>query len=398
MKTNIQSKIEQIAEIIYQKVEKYDESKVDGLYSGEFGVLLFLLYYSNYSKEEKKNQLTEIFTERLINDLGTDINMHTFSSGLSGILYLFEFFKEKELLYVDLTDIEKILDDFLIYRMQDEMCKPNIDFMHGALGVALYFLKTHKNEKCIYEIIDTLYEIAEKDTHANIFKWKSYFSIAKGITRSDDYNISLSHGMASIIIFLSRTIKNKIQNDKIIKMLEGAVNYILSQRIDFKLYGSHFPKPSLNNKEHYPSKSRLAWCNGDLGIAFSLWEAGKITDNKEWKQIAFNIFIDSTKRLSFSDSGVIDAWICHGAAGIALIYRRMYLETKCNDFLLATNYWIEQTLKMPIFNDEIAYNKEDHSTGEYDYSLLTGLSGIGLLFLSYLRNDEQDWDSMLLLS
>lgn len=398
MKTAVQLKLGQISEIIYQKVEKPNEGKIGGLYSGEFGVLLFLLYYSNYSKEEKKNHLTEVFTERLIADLGADISMHTFASGLSGILYLFEFVKEKDLLAVDLADIEKILDDFLIYRMQDEMRKPNIDFMHGALGVALYFLKTHRNEKCINEIIDMLYEIAEKDTDKNVFKWKSYFSIAKEITRSDDYNISLSHGMASIVIFLSRAMKNKIQNNKIIKMLEGAINYILSQRIDFKLYGSHFPKPSLNHDERYPLKSRLAWCNGDLGIAFSLWEAGKVTNNNEWKKIAFDIFIDSTKRLSSSDSGVVDAWICHGSAGIALIFRRMYLETKCNDFLLATNYWIGQTLKMPVFYDEIAYNKDSHLNGESDYSFLTGLSGVGLLFLSYLENDEQDWDNMLLLS
>jgi len=48
----IKQKVDLIAECIFDKVQKSEEESF-GLYSGEFGQLLFLLYYSKYSQDPK---------------------------------------------------------------------------------------------------------------------------------------------------------------------------------------------------------------------------------------------------------------------------------------------------------------------------------------------------------
>jgi hypothetical protein len=96
---------------------------------------------------------------------------------------------------------------------------------------------------------------------------------------------------------------------------------------------------------------------------------------------------------------VFDAGICHGSAGIAMIYRRMFIDTKLDFFSCATKYWLNQTSNFSVFDDGLAGFKTcTGNNWENDYSLLTGISGIGLLFLSYLREDQQYWDEIFLLS
>jgi len=47
----IKQKIDSIAECIYNKIQKDHIGENLGLYTGDFGVLLFLFYYSNVSSK-----------------------------------------------------------------------------------------------------------------------------------------------------------------------------------------------------------------------------------------------------------------------------------------------------------------------------------------------------------
>lgn len=164
-------------------------------------------------------------------------------------------------------------------------------------------------------------------------------------------------------------------------MLKGCVNYVLSLEQDFNSIGSHFPIDT------GLQKSRLAWCYGDLGIASSIWSAGKTTGNQEWKNKALEIFNDSTQRLSMNDTHVNDAGICHGSVGVALIFKRMYIETGQHIFLETAYKWINQTLSFSKYDDGLAgYKAIWWDKLVRDFSLLNGISGIGLTFLSFLKN------------
>lgn len=67
----------------------------------------------------------------------------------------------------------------------------------------------------------------------------------------------------------------------------------------------------------------------------------------------------------------------------------------------AAEYWIEKTLEMARFEDGAAGYKTWHGNDngfEKEYGLLEGISGIGLVLLSYISDTEPVWDECLLLS
>ena len=397
MKELIKQKVDLIAECIFSRIENLSKKEDSyGLYSGEFGVLLFLFYYSRYSKNKNHYLKTENYAESLFNRFFNETTLHTFCGGISGVLYLFEFLRENDFIDIDVSASQSLLDHYLISRMRLDIRQEYYDFMHGALGVGLYFLKKGSNHESIKSLIDFLYQIAEKDADNQIFKWKSIINPEKN---SIGYNLSLSHGIASIIIFLSRAVDSGIKDEIVMEMLTGAVNYELSQQRNFSQFGFHFPNYIISDSQDTVSKSRLAWCYGDLGIGIALWQAGKVIDNANWKEKGLEVLLQSVQRQKSEYSSVIDAGICHGSAGLAMIFRRMYLETGRNEFKDAVNHWLYYTLHMARFEDGLAgYKTFIKDEWICDYSLLNGISGIGLVLLTYLEDDKQTWDEIFLIS
>src|SRR5690554_209205 len=141
MKHEINSKLDQIAECIFSRAIINQNNSYLGIYNGEFGLLLFMLYYSRFSKIKKYSHITIKYCESLLQRLGSEFSQHTFCSGISGILYLFEFLKENEFIEIDISEVKASFEEHLIKSMRNDILCNNYDFMHGALGVGLYFLK-----------------------------------------------------------------------------------------------------------------------------------------------------------------------------------------------------------------------------------------------------------------
>lgn len=394
IKSIVELKINLIAECVLEKSHKGTMADF-GLYSGQFGILLFLLYYSKYTQDKKYVSFTEKYAEELLLQCMEKEKRHTFCSGFSGILYLFEFLREKEIIDLDINEVRPMLENYIVLNMRYDMQQKYYDFMHGALGVGLYFLKRRTNQEYIYELIDFLYLIAEKDTKKQIFKWESVINPKENLT---GYNFSLSHGISSIIIFLSRVIRSGIINDKVRDMLNGAVNYVLINQKKCMQFDSSFPSYILKSSPQEYFKSRLGWCYGDLGVGIALLQSGSVLGRTEWKEKGIEVLLQSTCRRSFDQTIVNDAGLCHGSAGIAMIYQRLFIETGCNQFKSAIPYWIQQTLNYSIFEDGlVGYKTFENKQWKCDFSLLTGISGIGLTFLSYIDKTAHDWDEMFLI-
>lgn len=144
--------------------------------------------------------------------------------------------------------------------------------------------------------------------------------------------------------------------------------------------------------------SRLAWCYGDPGIATALYLASKVIDDSELENKMISVLVEAASCRSLEKAGVKDAGICHGTAGLALIFYRMYLNTDMLEFKEAYEFWIEETIKMAGDKESLdfrSYRPENKSLKEY--GLLEGIAGIGLVLLSICLNEEPDWDEMLLL-
>ncbi|MCP5046424.1 MAG: hypothetical protein GY940_04580, partial [bacterium] len=165
---------------------------------------------------------------------------------------------------------------------------------------------------------------------------------------------------------------------------------------------SLFPAVSVNEKRTY--ESHLGWCYGDLGIGMALWQASRATHNQQWEEEAARILLHSSKRKNLDQNRVVDACFCHGTAGIAHIFNRMYHDTAIDDFKPAAIYWYEKTLEMAVHQDGLAgykiqfHDKEDNLVWFGERNLLKGIAGIGLSLMAAISTIEPQWDSCFMLS
>ena len=362
---------------------------------GASGISLFLFYASQFTKTEE--EYTRAFT--ILEETVTVYNQTAVAPpSLAKMGWMLNHLDKMDMVESDIEELLGDINPVLNVKMTDYLDNNNYDFLHGALGIVLYFLSNNDEPSDTYisRFIDA-FEQKAVPTPGNGLKW---LSILDYKTEKKGYNISMSHGIASIIAMLSKIYKRGINKEKTKHLLEGAMNYLLQQKLPEGKFVSVFPNLALESMENlYPS--RLAWCYGDLGISVAIWHASQALGRKDWEEEAKNILLHSAKRRDLKENGVVDAGLCHGTAGIAHIFNRMYGYTGMEELKEASDYWFEQTLKMARFEDGLAGFKAWQGTERgwvNEPGLLEGIAGIGLAMISAVSDIEPAWDECLLLS
>jgi lantibiotic biosynthesis protein len=318
----------------------FKENENIGLLGGVGGRIL----YEHYNNKPD-NVLYERFEYLFSKYSDKDIQL-SFCNGISGINWLVNFLVERKTINIDSNEIFSEVDDSIILWTRIQLYRNNFDFLHGAIGTGIYFLsksQNHKYKGFVEEIIFGLEKLAIKEE--NLIKYISPIKIA-GKTELA-YNLSLSHGISSIIVFLSLALKKNISAAKTKRLLEGCTNFLISTRNIEKIEGlSFFPTGIRIANGHKIKASRLAWCYGDLGIGMALYQAGINAKREDWVKISLEVLYNCTKRYDLKKNGVVDATICHGAAGIAHCYYRMYINTKEKVFYKSAKYWFDIVKQM----------------------------------------------------
>mgnify|MGYP001558949223 CR=1 FL=1 len=382
-------------------LDKSLDARHPGLMGGLSGIALFYFYYSKHKNDQRIYDRGFGLVINSIDSINKGQKYHSYSNGAAGIGWLVEHLEYYDFIDSQTNDLLVELDEFSYRAMLLEIQNKNLDYLHGAIGIGLYYLnrlrKRPEVDKYISELVDEIEHSSELDVNGGL-KWLTYISSDEKTKKC--YNLSLSHGISSIIVFLSKVYELNVNKEKTLKLLNGAITYLINNQLDTSLYYSSFPNGIVESEN--PSNSRLAWCYGDLGIGMALYQAGKITGNSHWVDKAIEILLFTTKRRTDDVTSVVDAGLCHGTAGIAHIYNRMYGYTKNNTFKEAADYWFSKTLEMAKFDDGLAgykarRNKE--TGGDINESgLLEGIAGIGLAILSYVSDIDPAWDECLLLS
>lgn len=393
-RTETESKLSQFERVLRSQMEVFENGK--GLMGGKMGVALFFFYYAKLVDKQEPYDFGLELISKVFDDINNGFNFHTHASGLAGIGTSLTLLTEADLLDADLNEILDGLDEYLYTLMISEIKNDNYDFLHGAVGLGLYFLKrkTNNSKKYLAEFIKELDKIATKDEEG--IRWL-YVLDHKKHTKGN--NLSLSHGLASIIVILSKIYKLGIEKEMSLELLEGSVKYLLNQQLDSLKFHSMFPSWVGGDS---PTNSRLAWCYGDLGIAIALWVTGNYVGKDEWKNKAVEILLKTTDRTEIAQTGVVDAGLCHGAAGNAHIYNRMFKYTGITEFKKASDYWFSKTYEMAVHDDTLsgfkAFRTKEFGGPYEELGFLEGIAGIGLALISAVSNIEPKWDECLLLS
>ena len=366
------------------------------------GNTLFQFYYSRYLKGEIK---TEIITKS-ISKINKGYNYPTYCAGIAGFGWTLDHLEQEGFIEVDSDSLLPVFDDYLYSVMVSDMRNENFDFLHGAIGYAFYFLSRYKNTKAedlkekykfiLLQFVDLLDKMSN-ETSENSLRWVSVLNRETG---EKGYNLSLSHGMSSIIGILTKLFENddfKLSTETI---LRKAISYILNFKNEdyssFSLFPSWVPE-----KGDIDYKSRLAWCYGDLGIGVRFWYAGKALKNKSLCNTAISIMKHAAQRVTQESNMVVDAGVCHGSYGNAQMFYRMYKETNDLIFKEAAEFWIQDGINKATFSYGYAGYKQlcglDRKW-EPQISLLEGIAGIGLTIIDCLSDFENNWDECLMIS
>jgi hypothetical protein len=202
----------------------------------------------------------------------------------------------------------------------------------------------------------------------------------------------VAHGMAGMLPLLARACALGVCEDTARPVLEGAVRWLLSHLADSPAGRT---APALVAAGVASAPARSAWCYGDPGVALALLLAARDADEPGWELAGTELALRAASRPP-ELTGVSEAGLCHGAAGLAHLFARMHQLTGRHELAAAAVFWMERTLDMcsPLTEaggapPGAAWNGP---------GLLEGAAGIALALMAGCLPAEPAWDQMLLVS
>ncbi|WP_165026973.1 lanthionine synthetase LanC family protein [Dysgonomonas sp. ZJ279] len=365
---------------------KGNQTTSKGLMGGRAGELLFFLLYYEIVKESGIPQYIISELNRIIVNYDYEKEGYSFAYGLSGIGWTIDIMKKNDIIETGSNEILVDLDQVIFNDSMKDLLSGNYDYLAGGLGAAIYFInKDIIPEAYIKHYIEAIDAIKRSNNN------DSYFIYQSELVNS--CNFGLSHGIPSIISFLIKAFRKKIEPQLCLYLIKGLAKFMLENLQDVQTNKTYF---SYSTERTGPS--RLAWCYGDLSSAYILLEASYILKDRNMGTISNNILTHSARRTDLVSNLVLDAGVCHGSAGIAHIFNKLYKKTNNKQFLDTSLYWYRKTLEMNIHKDGIAgYKFHLIDTAVPLRGFLTGISGIGVSIISDFFDSNISWDECLLL-
>jgi lantibiotic biosynthesis protein len=320
-------------------------------------------------------------------------------AGFSGLAWSIEHICPTE----DEADVDPNagIDEALALLLRQSPWPGHFDLIEGLVGVGVYALERTPRPTsmaCLRQILDRLAETAT-ERGDGITWWTNPHFLGPDMERYPDgyHNLGVAHGIAGVIAFLARACAFAELEPAARPLLERAVAYLLGFRLP-PGSGGNF---SAFEEERFPA--RAAWCYGDPGIATALLGAARATGRADWERVAVDIALDAARR-PFADTRVVDASLCHGTAGLAHLFNRMYHATGEPRLGEAATDWVRHTIEMRGAPNEAAgflfYGMDDDGGDDWapKRRFPDGVVGVGLALLGCISDVAPDWDRVLLCS
>lgn len=394
-----------------EMVEPYRLARGATLGLGRSGIALFYAYLARVSQDPLPFEET---ADRLISEACDTLETVPMSGslirGMSGIAWTVQHLQD--IIYDGppqdpAEDPNEEIDRIIL----DHYSTPQrFDLWEGCIGLGVYALERYSHplaRQLLENLIRQLDKLSTK-THQGI----TWFTTPQGTQTTTRtafpegfYDLGVAHGAAGAISFLARTQALGVLPEITGKLLHGAVSWLLAQQWEHQ-DGSIFPQFLLPTDNEAVTTSTYGFCHGDLGIAAALAAAAHYSGEDAWKSKATETGKAAIRYLEEA-AGKIDLsepTLCHGSAGFAHMFNRLYQSTGENAFKKAALKWFRHTLDQQQPGTGVAgfskFGKNDD--GEYsrlyDPGFVQGTAGIGLALLAAVTPVEPAWDRTLLLS
>ncbi|TQF17512.1 Lanthionine biosynthesis cyclase LanC [Myxococcus llanfairpwllgwyngyllgogerychwyrndrobwllllantysiliogogogochensis] len=278
------------------------------------------------------------------------------------------------------------------------------DLITGLVGLGVYALERLPRadaRRCLEDVVARLAESAE--TCPEGLTWKTLPRWLPEAQRRElpdgRHDLGVAHGVPGIIVVLAGAARAGVAEPEARRLLHGAWSWVMAQRLPHA--GRRFPYAHIPGRT--PKPTRAAWCYGDPGVSLALFTAARAVREPAWEAEALELAREAARR-TMDDSGVKDAPLCHGAAGLLHIYNRFHQATGEEVFASTARQWLEHTLRQRQPDRGIGgyafWSQDDQGASSWvdRPGLLEGTAGIALALLAAASSVEPSWDRVLLMS
>jgi lantibiotic modifying enzyme len=382
--------------------------KHPGLLAGSAGILLFYAYsYSYNRKESYLEKMQELIVSSLEFIEQNKVSL-SLENGIAGIGWALQHFSNIGVIRTEESIMEQF--DYIVQAsIEKDVRIKRYDYFTGLIGKGVYFLERHESKdqlKNLELVLDKIESFSVHDPYGT--SWCDFYVIDRGQPENLAFNFGLSHGIPSILMFLLFLHKKELFKERVVKLLKDSLKWVLSFKLSNSKGEEFFPVRMINYDDLYPDEkpAKLAWCFGDLGSCYALYQIAIVLGDEAAKKEILRILIQLSKRNTFKEAQIVDAGLCHGSAGIALIFKMLYEQSGHPLFQESHLNWVQQTLDFGKITDGVAgfkaYHGQENGGWVNDIGFLEGISGIGLLLLHIINKDtsisHHSWTRLLLLN
>lgn len=311
-------------------------------------------------------------------------------SGATGIAWVAAFLaREIGFDGFDLDEFDSALDEHL----SDPEWRGHYDLSYGLCGLGCYLLERPSTERCADSVRALVAHLECRLTPGGILTPPNHLHPrARALTPEGRVDLGMAHGLAGVVALLARIERSGLAGPLGRRVLQRAAEALVAAGT-----GTDEGRfPAWEGAGH----SRSAWCYGDPGVASALLDAGDALGSADLVSLATETAELAASRAPESTSEFRDQGLCHGRAGLALIYRRLHRRTGSEVLGDAAETWL--LLLANLSNDSGGIGGftswgTDQKAPYSDPTFLTGTAGVALALLSVGVSRCAAWDRCLLL-
>jgi class I lanthipeptide synthase len=380
---------------------------VPSLGKGQAGLALLYAWLAQTRRMPQADVFARQCLDQAIEAVSTQAMNVSLYGGFTGVAWAAE--SVDRLLDPEAEDRSEAVDDALLRLLsRANAWSAPYDLVVGLTGLGVYALQRCPRPmaiECLRRVVELLHECAHRDEYGLCW-WTPPAEILDQEDRkqypSGRVDLGVAHGVAGPIALLGSLCGAGAVRAAARPLLEAAVRWLWAHSVPTEV-GPTFPvwvTPGFQ-----PSPARCAWCYGDPGIAAALLMAARGVGDAGWEQAAVALACRAAERPT-SQTGVVNAGFCHGAAGLAHLYNRMYQATGEPKLGRAALYWLERTLGFYRLAKDSggswvqgSWNPAQRERWTWTgIDLVEGAAGVALVLLAAATPVEPAWDRMFLVS
>lgn len=299
-------------------------------------------------------------------------------------------------------DPNEQVDEVLRDHLGAERWNESYDLISGLVGIGVYAAERMPRaiaRECFQAVVAHLEKLA-RSMESGVTWWTPQGQLPshdRAQSPEGHANLGVAHGVPGAIALLARACADCVSVQTATPLLRKSISWLTAQKL---------PPPSGSSFGYNASPgcigtpARSAWCYGDPGIAAALMCAARWVRDEDLEREARAIALSASRRPPEA-CGVVDAPLCHGAAGLGHLYNRLYQGTGDETYLEVARLWFSRALDLRKPGKGVGgYEAWRPTEGEWvsDSSFLSGATGVALAYLAATTDVEPAWDRLLLAS